>query len=454
MSARARREIPVADAVRWYDGMPLAPQHFQESFRRLERLLDYHLDVLAPYHYGVASLDIDAASLSGGVLSVKVEAVLPDRLLVRAARALTMRLDPAELRKVAARPGQRKRTATLDVYLAVPNEHPGRAAAGDAPRYLLPGEGDRITDDTTGESDLEVHRLVPNVQIVVDVEPPPDASWIRLAQLRLDGDAFSRAEYVPPLLVVAPGSALFALCARVVETIRSLSNRLGERIAVLSENTDAALIAETRRQLYHLTAALPPFETMLVTERAHPYPLYVALAGIMGQLAPLARTPVPAPLPVYQHDDLYAIFAEVEARLQRIIREGIQQSFKPHPFELEGDAFRLDFTSDWADRPVLLAVRERRGAEGGESLKWMEGAIVGPLRLARELQASRALGVGRDRVARMDDLVPTSDEVLFELKDLKAFIRADEPIVVYNPAKDSGETRPVEVVLYVKELKP
>lgn len=451
LKPRPAREIAVSDAVRWYDGMPLAPQHFQESSRRFERLLDYHIDVLAPFHYGVVSFDIDPASLSAGVLSVRVEAVLPDRLVIRAAHPISTRLDPAELRKKAAGAGGLKRPDTFDVYLAVPSEHPGRTAAGDTPRYLMPRDGDRINDDTTGEGDLEVHRLVPNVHIAVAVEPPPDTSWIRLAQLRLDGDAFSRTEYLPPTLVVSDASPLFELCRRIVESIRNLANRLGERIGVLSENTDAALIAASRRQLYHLTAALPPLEALLFTRRSHPFPLYVALAGVVGQLAPLALSPVPPRPPAYQHDDLEDVFSEMEATIQRIIREGIQQSFKPHALDFADGVFRLDFVSDWADRIVVLAVRDAGGGPPADAKKWIAGAIVAPLRRARDLMASRALGVGRELITRKDDLVPTRDEALFELTGLGQFFKNDEPMVIWNPAPGSEDIRPVEVVLYVKE---
>jgi type VI secretion system protein ImpJ len=446
---RPRRDLAIADAVRWYDGMPLAPQHFQESQRRFERLLDYQLDVLAPHHYGVVALDVDAASLSAGVLSVQVEAVLPDRLVVRTSYPISVTLDPAELRKKLG-PPTRGRADTLDVYLAVPNEHPGRAAAGDDPRYLMPPDGDRLSDDTTGEGEIEVHRLVPDVRLVVDLEPPPDSSWIRLAQLRLEGEAFSRTEYVPPLLVVSEQAPLFETCRRIVEIIRNLANRLGERIGVLSQNTDAALIAESRRQLYHLTAALPPFEALLFTRRAHPFPLYLALAAIVGQLAPLALSPVPPRPPAYQHDDLQEVFGEMAACIQRFIREGIQQSFRAYAFDVKDGVFRLDFVSDWSDRVVILAVREPSGG-GSDAKRWVEGAIVGPLRLARELQSSRALGVDRTLVTRKDDLVPTRDEALFELAGLRRFFTADEPLVVFNPAPGSEDIRPIEVVLYVKE---
>lgn len=447
---RSRREIVVADPVRFYDGMPLAPQHFQESGRRVERLFDYHVEQFAPYHYGVVSIDLDGASLSAGILSVQVEAILPDRGVARTATAVTIPLDPAELQKKLG-PVVRGRASTLDVYLSLPTEHAGRAAAGDDPRYLLPSDGDRITDDTTGTGEMEVHRLVPNVRITVDVDPPKDASWIQIAELRMEGEVFSRTDYVPPLLAVTEATTLFEMLRRMVENVRNIANRLGERISVLSPNTDAALIAESRRQLYHLTAALPPLEAVFFTRRAHPFAIYVALSSVIGHLAAIALSPVPPRPPAYQHDDLKGVFGEMEGIVQRMIREGIQQSFKAHPFDLDGQIFRLEFVSDWADRVVMLAVREARSSEPGSARRWLESAIVGPQRVARQLQASRALGVEREVTPRKDDLVPTSDEALFELKGLKRFFNADEPMVIWNPAPGSDDLRPVEVVLYVKE---
>jgi type VI secretion system protein ImpJ len=450
---RPAREIAIPDAVRWYDGLPLAPQHFQEAARRPERLLDYHLGLAAPYHYGVVSIDIDRGRLAGGELWVDVEAVMPDRLVFRTAgHRLSMRLDPGELRKKWQAAGRKARANLLNVYLAIPWEHPGRSAAGELSRYTA-RDGDAITDDTTGENEVEVPRLAANARLVVDVEPPVDSAWIPLAQLRLEGESFAGTEYVPPLLFVSPEDGVYAVCARLVERIRGVANRLSERLGVLSQNTDRELIAEARRQIYHLTATLPAFEAMLFTEQSHPYPLYLGLAAMLGQIAPIGRSPVPPPLPAYQHDDLYATFAEAEARVQRIIREGIQESFKAYPFDLRQSSFVLDFTSDWADRSVVLAVRELSGDEGN-TLRWMAGAVVGPQKSAHGLVTSRALGVRRERVPRVDDLVPTRGEVLFELKNLKDFFRNDEPMTVFNPARDVDEIRPSELVLYVKEKKP
>lgn len=35
---RAAKDVP--QAIQWHDGMQLSPQHFQESFHRVERYVD------------------------------------------------------------------------------------------------------------------------------------------------------------------------------------------------------------------------------------------------------------------------------------------------------------------------------------------------------------------------------------------------------------------------------
>lgn len=446
---RARREIEIPEAVRWHDGMPLAPQHFQEAFRRVERLLDYHLGAAAPYHYGVLRLDIDRGRLSAGELCVRVDAILPDRLVVRAhADPLTMKLDVAELAKKAA--GRAGRRDIVEVYLAVPWERAGSAAAGELPRYKS-APGEPIKDDTTGEDALDVERLVPNARLVVDVEPPADSAWIRIAELRLEGESLSRAEYVPPTLAVTAESAIYALCARLVEHVRSTAHRLGERQSLLSGNTDRDLIAEARRQILHLTAALPVLEGTLFTEEAHPFALYLALASMTGQLAALGRHPVPPPPPAYKHDELFATFSELSARIERVIREGIQESFRAYPFDVAQGGFRLDFSAAWAGRTCVLSVRQKHGGSERDAVRWLEGAVIGPARAMRDLVQSRALGMRRELTSRIDDLVPTSGEVLFVLKAPGDLMTKDEPLLVQNPAREAEPLRPTEMVLYVKK---
>lgn len=463
---RPRQEVHVPAAVVWHDGMPLSPQHFQESFRRTERLFDFHFGLAAPYHYGVTRLNIDGGRLGSGVLHVDVEAVMPDRLQARAsAEELATKLDPAELRKRASAGPRRARSNEFDVFLTVPWEQDGRAAVGSSPRYRTV-QGAAVTDDTTGEGKLEVSRLMPNVQLVIDVKPPTSSTWIRIAKVRLDGDGFVRAEHVPPLLVVSRephARSLYDLCARLVERVRNTARRLSERRAALSKSVDRnaridgiaaddrELLVETKRQIQSLVAALPPFEVLLHTEQAHPFALYVALAGLVGSIAGLARSLVPPVLPTYQHDDLLATFEEAATHVETMMREGIVESFAPHPLVSAEGRYQVDFPRAWIGRSLVLAVRGLRGADEGDVTAWMRSAIIASLSEASRVRGNRALGVDRDRIDRLDDLFPAGGELLFKLKDASAVILADQPLTIFNPKDVAADGGAFEIVLYVKE---
>jgi type VI secretion system protein ImpJ len=117
-----RRDSPkITEAIDWHEGMLLAPQHFQQLALRQEALLHYHAAALAPFHWGVLRLDIDAAALTQGLLRVgEMEAVLPDGLMVSQEiddpRPLEIDLKP----HAAALEG-----GAATVYLAVPARRAG-----------------------------------------------------------------------------------------------------------------------------------------------------------------------------------------------------------------------------------------------------------------------------------------------------------------------------------------
>lgn len=442
--------------------MPLAPQHFQESFRRAERLLDFHLGLVAPYHYGVTSLEIDGGRLGGGVLHVDVEAVMPDRLR-GSAKALSIKLDADALRNKASAGPRRERSDEFDVYLTVPKERDGWAAVGDLARYRR-ADGKAMTDDTTGESALPIDRLEPILSLLVDVEPPTSSMWwIRIAKVRLNRDFFVRAEHAPPLLAVSRephAKGLYDLCARLVERVRSTARGLSERRAALSLSVardasgngatpdDRERLVQTKHQIQSLVAALPPFESLLHTEQAHPFALYVALSGLVGSVAGLSRSLLPPVLSTYRHDDLLATFEEAATHVESMMREGIVETFAPHPLEAGPGRYQVEFPRAWSGRQLVLAVRALRGADVNA---WMQSAIIASLGEAARVRGNRAIGVERERVPRIEDLFPAGGELLFKLNEASTDVVLDQPLTIFNPADSTGDIGAFEIVLYVKE---
>ncbi|EYF02860.1 type VI secretion system baseplate subunit TssK [Chondromyces apiculatus] len=440
-----RRAGEVPGAIQWHDGMLLSPQHFQESARRFERLLDYHLGHAGPFHYGVHHLEIDLRLLVSGTLRViEIEAVMPDNLIVhQAAQDPELTVDlKAHAEGFAAGP--------LTAWLAVPREHLGGPAAGGEFARYRSVDGEPIPDHNTGDEPLAIPRLAPLARLVIAAEPPARFVCLPVARIRRDGEAFTRTDYVPPCLAVALTSPLGALCQQVVSRLREKALRLADKLGALSLTTDRELIGEIRRQIHSLVAALPPFEAALGTGRSHPYPLYLALAGLVGQLAGLAQTPVPPILPTYRHEDLRATFQTARDHVFKLVDEGILETFTAHPLDFAEGRYRVEFQRAWSGRPVLIAARGRRGAQEKDVLAWLDASLIGSLRRAREMQQARVLGAGRRRVDRHGDLIPPGGTLLFEIEEESPYIEPGEPLVVFNTADPAAATGPAELVLYVK----
>jgi type VI secretion system protein ImpJ len=440
---RRAAEIPLA--IQWHDGMLLSPQHFQEEGRRHERLLAYHLGHAAPYHQGVVNLEVDLGRLVAGIFRViHVEAVMPDGTLVFHGEG-----DP-EL-SVDLRPqAQIMKDTPAPVFLAIPREQLGGAPSGaDLARHRSV-EGAPVVDEHTGELPLQIPRIVPSARLLVAEEPPARLVCLPLARIRLDGEAFIRTDYVPPTVGIALSSPIGEIGQRIVSRLREKALRLSEKASMLSRTTDRELIAELRRQIHCLVSALPTFEALLYSERPHPFALWTALAGLVGQIAGLSRTPVPPLLPPYRHDDIRAVFEVARDHIFRMVDEGIIESFTAYPLDLRDGRFGVFFQREFKGRTLVLASRASRGIREDQLLAWIEASLVGAAGKLRGMQEARVLGVPRRRIDRHGDLVATPGTLLFEIDEASPYLEPGEPLVVQNTADPTNAAGPSEIILYVK----
>lgn len=443
---RDAKDVP--HAVNWHDGLLLSPHHFQETWRRYERLLDFHLGYAAPYHYGVKELGIDEGLLIGGIFRVtELEAVMPDNVIVYHGKT-----DPNL--DVDLRPHEAVlRRGPCMVYLAILRDDLGGGAIdGDLSRYKSAQLRSDV-DVNTGEGALEIARIVPKVQLVVAAEPPARFVCLPVARVQIDGEAYVREpSYIPPLLLTQLSSPLGKLCSYVITKLREKATRLAEKEGALSLATDRDQKAELRRQVQCLVTGLPPFEAMLYTGKSSPYQLFLGLAGLLGHIAALGRKPIPPMLPAYNHDDLYESFKVASDHLFRLINEGILESFAAYPLTLDRGHYGVEFLREWQGRTMVLAARARRGISEDDILKWMDGALIGPGSRAQEMMQYRSLGVTRNRVQKAGngDLVATSGTFLYDLVESAEYMIPGEPMLVFNTADPSGTTGPDEFILYVK----
>lgn len=439
----AAHEVPLA--VQWHEGMLLAPQHFQQLVLRQEALLHFHASHTSPFAWGVTHLRLDPVRLVDGHFLVReLEAILPDGLVVSTLTGggeLAVDLAPF-LDRMKARP--------LTVWLVIAALRSGLSPlVGESARYASI-EGPQVEDQNTGEGELRLPRLSPRLRLLVTDEPPAKFSCFPLARVIHRNETFElAADFVPPQLTVAPGSPLFDLAQSAARLVREKAVFLAEQVRSPSLAARVPQLLETRGYVAGLVSALPPFEALLTSGVAHPFPLYLALCGLVGEVAALGRSLVPPQFRPYDHHDLYANFVEAHTFLTQALREGILESYTGYPFLLQNGAFYLPFDPQWQGRKLVLGVRAAGGRSEAEVAEWMEGGLIASHPLVPELKSKRVLGAPRQKIDGDGDLVPARGVSLYALAP-ESFVLAGELLEVRNLEDADGRKRPAEIVLYVR----
>lgn len=438
----------VPDAIQWHEGMLLTPQHFQQASLRGEALLGYQLNLAAPYHWGVARLTIDTAALVGGAYRVQdLEAVMPDGTLVSHGGG-----DSAALEVALEEAQELMKSQPLTVWLAVAaRELGGTSVGGDLARYSS-HEGLATVDENTGESEIRIPRLRPRLRLMLGERPPAKYVSMPLAAISYANETYALTGFVPPQLRVALDSRLGQVCLQ-------LATRVRETAAFLSEQSTSSgaigqsgrsIASENDQQIRALVAGLPMFEALLSSGRAHPFPLYLGLCGIVGQVAGVGGATLPPQLPPYDHDNALLSF-ERASRFVLSMVDQVQLNYAVLPFRYGNSVFSLQLEQGWLGDSFTLGVRGGPGVREADVIDWIDGALIGSAVLAQSMRERRVLGPQRQRIDRDDDLglVAPRGMMLFRVEADPEFIEKRGSLTIFNTSANAEKGRPAEIVLYV-----
>ncbi|MDN4059140.1 type VI secretion system baseplate subunit TssK [Massilia sp. YIM B02769] len=399
----------IPDAVRWYQGMRLAPQHFQLQAARQEMLAPALLRAVEPLHWGLLRL---AVRQDGRCVIVDaIEAIMPDGLPVAAGPEARLRIELKDTPDDADK--------TWRVSLAVP----GRALAGSR-RYLPDGQGE-IPDQNGEAGPLQVSRLKPNLMLVGGSgEGYAPGELLPLLRFRDIGGLPSRMAYIAPWLRVGPQLGLYrrieALCARLRASYATLSD------AFDSEQAGAGAepgIDDLRRLalLPALGARVLELEAAYAGGQAHPRQLHALLAGLLGVLAAGMPQPVLPRLPAFDYRDIGAsmmpLLAQLETARRLLAPQLHRVLFRPRE-----DGVLAATLPPGAATPLVLALRKPAATSDAAMRHWLlEAAIASANRLdealhrrspgmaVRLLEGREALRMGGDSGHAVFQLKPESD---------------------------------------------
>lgn len=434
---------PLRPAVQWHEGMLLMPEHFQQSDRRVEELLHFHLSHSVPFYWGIKSLAIDPAELLTGTLSlITLEAVMPDGTPIIAGSQVNrpLKLNLSDY----YRKSQQK---SFSVHLAIPAYAPGAAQSDQSlPRYLSE-ESQKVADENTGEGELRYPSLVPNISLIAGEEPSAKYSHFPLIKISFTSNTFEvDKSFIPPALTTPTDGTVGALCL-------DLAKRLREKIAFLSERlqnqSNDVMSQEAENAVKSLSRGLLPFEAIVRSNTSHPFQVYLSLCHLAGQITDLHPGQMPPSFSPYHQNEVGACFTEVMTYINTMLGR-IQEGYTVVPLTLEQRVFKLPLRQAWMNEHLIFGAKASPEMSEKDLVGWINKSLIATDRYVTPCREKRILGAARSILEEYDEmkLLPAQDVVLFSVDYDKAFIDVNETLQIFNVA-DSEAFRPDEIVMYV-----
>lgn len=430
------------DAIQWHEGMLLLPQHFQQNDVRLQELLDFHISEISPYHWGIKVLEIDPSLLVNGELDITAfEAIMPDSTVISSYSNEGEKIN-VDLTQFESDFENGPQT----IYAAIPKYVKGAANAKNQNSRFASMEGEPVVDENTGDGEIRIPRLVPNISLFVGSKPPSTYVSFPILKIAMDSNAYVLKDLIPPILKVRKDSALgkkcLHICSRIREKVAYLSERMLSRVeGYMTRDAEDAARA--------LSTGLIPFEANLNSQASHPFQLYISLCSLAGHVAALNPSQIPPLFDPYDHDDLQGTYDRVVNFIFLMI-DRIQEGYVVVPFVKQGRDFSLALRHEWIEEKFILGAKAPTSMSMNELSNWVNNCVIVSDSFVTSAMDSRVLGLNRNLVSGNEklQLVPAKNVILFEATVDPKFIIPGERLHLFN-VSDSDDNRPIEVVMYV-----
>ncbi|HEX8963537.1 MAG TPA: type VI secretion system baseplate subunit TssK [Rhodocyclaceae bacterium] len=460
---------PLPDPLQWSEGMLLSPQHFQQNDIRWHQQLLRRTACLRPDYWGLLDLAFDQTALQNGLLKVdRLQGLFPDGLEAQFPDSRRETSLSYDLKSPAiAWDGAGK----ARFHLAVPKREEGAASlhSGIQRYQSLPPSLEK--DENTGDRPVEVGRMRPILSLLADHELTEKYVTFALAEVRkTTKGGFVLTGYHPPMLRSGASGHLdktLGIQSLLEDLLPKIRNKAKELVGDRRATDDVTVTLanpETRRQIdaaRRLTAALPPLEILVESRTAHPLDLYVALAGLVGQVAGIGADPMPPLLPPYRHDDCIDGFRQavdfVNAQLDRL-----RIGFESLLFErVSGTSFTRRLPDDMSVHRLMVELKPANGQSAADLQRWMEQSRIANDSLMPTLAQRRLPGASVRAVdpGVAKNLQVRPDALLFEISDQpieldnkrQSVIRRGGTLMIQGPTEPLP---PAAIVLHRARIQP
>ncbi len=322
--------------VIWTKGTILTPQHLQSQDLFFEQVLQFRLEALNFRPWGFRRLGISEEALQAGLFALsRAQGIFPDGLPFDIPDS-----DPAPPPKPLADYFQAD-VESVDLYLAIPHyRERGLNIAPDAEsadaRYVA--EVALVRDENWDRTERPIQIARKNFRLLTTTETRQGAGFLRVARVRRSPTGIFELDprFVPPLLDIAASDYLMAVLRRLIEILAARSSMLSgmrrQKNQTLADFTSADIA--NFWLLYTINSHFPLLRHLFETRRGHPGTLFEVMTSLAGALTTFSLKIQPRDLPVYDHDELGACFADLDEKLRFLLETVVPANFVSLPLKL------------------------------------------------------------------------------------------------------------------------
>ena len=403
----------LTDPLRWYEGMPIGPQHLQDAFLRNEELLRYRVSLLSPYFYGVVNLKIDKEMLKFNVFKIQeLECLMPDGLEIGYIYGVDKAIE-VDLSSFQAK----IQNSPFTIFLCVPHGKQISHTASKFARFRAL-QAEMVPDMNLNGESIGIPRYRPNVSLIVSLIPPSEYVSLPIAKIGFDNQACELLPYIAPSLIVEAGNELLNICASLTNILRSkldfLTNQYKKSFDHNSSSTSHILsLINTIREV------LPQCDLIANIPYISPFDLYSKLASIYGKVTSLDKSFLKEFIPRYVHENLLSVFSELSHMILRHLELEIPKEYIVQYFNRFEHYFSavLDEESIKQDS-LILGFRKNPLFSENEFVSLIQNLLICETSKFESFRESRSLGLERKQVYLQNDLLLNRNIYFFSV-DIK-----------------------------------
>ncbi|KAB8031915.1 type VI secretion system baseplate subunit TssK [Fluviispira multicolorata] len=442
----------IPDQIMWHDGMLLSPQHFQQAFKRCENIIRYHNYESSPYPFGIKNFAIDQTSFASGLFKIEeLECIFQDGLEYY----YNSIYDSNQVQLDLSKYKEHLESKTLTLYISIPKiQNKNSILNNTYSRYKVANIDNIAFDENTGEDEIPIPRVRPNISLLFEHELTQHYISLPLLKIYHENSIYKLREFSQPSTKITKKSAVWKICHSICMTLRYKIQDIIETLQKFNKMHVNTELLDRIETLKSMKSCLPRLEACIHSEQMHPFILYLETYSVVSSILANEIYEMPAPLIEYNHYDNLSCFIKLKTILNEYLEKEIPSDFNITKAVKIDNKFTLSIHKGALgvndESHFLLGFKKSSDISQINFLNWIKSAIVCEEENFEILLERRVLGLQRTLIEKYENLIPQKNIYLVRVK-LDKTLKEKLNIIISPSIIDNTEFSPDEILIYTRK---